>query len=167
MRSYRYLIVGGGMTAHAAAQGIRELDPTGTITMIGAEEHPPYARPPLSKALWKGQAEDSVWLAPVAELKLLSGRRVLSIDRKAHRVADDRGEAHVYDKLLIATGGTPRRLPFRGDRIVYFRTVDDYRRALIRAGRHAASSCRSRLRSNLLLGERGRLGRTTTRAGTM
>jgi len=136
MASKRYVIVGGGMTAHAAAQGIRELDPTGTITMIGAEEHPPYARPPLSKALWKGQAEDSVWLAPVAELKLLSGRRVLSIDRKAHRVADDRGEAHVYDKLLIATGGTPRRLPFRGDRIVYFRTVDDYRR-LRRSGRRA------------------------------
>jgi 3-phenylpropionate/trans-cinnamate dioxygenase ferredoxin reductase component len=136
MVAKRYVIAGGGMTAHAAAQGIRELDRQGSITMIGAEAHPPYARPPLSKALWKGQAEDSVWLAPVAELRLLSGRRAISIDRKAHRVTDDRGEAHPYDKLLLATGGTPRRLPFGGDRVVYYRTIDDYRR-LRRPGRRA------------------------------
>jgi 3-phenylpropionate/trans-cinnamate dioxygenase ferredoxin reductase subunit len=137
MAAKRYVIVGGSMTAHAAAQGIRELDQQGTITMIGAEPHPPYARPPLSKALWKGQAEESVWLAPVPELKLLSGRRATSIDRKGHRVADDRGESHTYDKLLLATGGTPRRLPFGGDRVIYFRTIDDYRK-LRRSGRRAA-----------------------------
>jgi NADPH-dependent 2,4-dienoyl-CoA reductase/sulfur reductase-like enzyme len=136
MAAKRYVIVGSGMTAHAAAQGIRELDQQGTITMIGAEPHPPYARPPLSKALWKGQAEESVWLAPVAELKLLSGRRATSIDRKAHRVSDDRGESHPYDKLLVATGGTPRRLPFGGDGVLYFRTLDDYRK-LRRSGRRA------------------------------
>src|SRR5438477_12557869 len=128
MAAKRYVIVGAGMTAHAAAQGIRELDQQGAITMIGGEAHPPYARPPLSKALWKGQAEDSVWLAPVAELKLLSGRRATSIDRKGHRVTDDRGESHAYNKLLLVTGGTTRRLPLGGDRVVYFRTVDDYRR---------------------------------------
>ena len=137
MAAKRYVIVGAGMTAHAAAQGIRELDQQGTITMLGGEPHPPYARPPLSKALWKGQAEDSVWLAPVAELKLLSSRRATSIDRNGHRVIDDRGESHPYDKLLLATGGTPRRLPYGGDRVVYFRTVDDYRR-LRRSGRRAA-----------------------------
>ena len=136
MAAKRYVIVGSGMTAHAAAQGIRELDQQGTITMIGAEPHPPYARPPLSKALWKGQAEESVWLAPLAELKLLSGRRATSIDRKAHRVSDDRGESHPYDKLLVATGGTPRRLPFGGDGVLYFRTLDDYRK-LRRSGRRA------------------------------
>jgi 3-phenylpropionate/trans-cinnamate dioxygenase ferredoxin reductase component len=128
MAEKRYLIVGGGMTAHAAAQGIRELDARGDITIVGAEPHPPYARPPLSKALWKGQAEDSVWLPQIAGLKLLSGRRATSIDRKAHKVTDDRGESHGYDKLLLATGGSPRRLQFGGDRVVYFRTVDDYRR---------------------------------------
>src|SRR5467141_2032848 len=88
MAEKRYLIVGAGMTAHAAAQAIRELDPRGSITMLGAEPHPPYARPPLSKALWKGQAEDSVWLPQVADVKLLAGRRVTSLDRKARRVAD-------------------------------------------------------------------------------
>ncbi len=136
MAEKRYLIVGGGMTAHAAAQGIRELDPRGAITMLGAEPHPPYARPPLSKALWKGQPEDSVWLPQVAGVKLLSGRRATSVDRKARRVTDDRGESHGYDKLLLATGGTPRRLPFGGDSVVYYRTLDDYRR-LRRAGKRA------------------------------
>ncbi len=127
MATQRYVIVGGGMTAHAAAQAIRELDPAADITMLGAEPHPPYARPPLSKALWKGQPEDSVWLPALQRVELLSGRRAASIDRKRHTVADDRGESHPYDKLLLATGGAPRRLPFGGDRIIYFRTVDDYR----------------------------------------
>jgi len=136
MAEKRYLIVGGGMTALAAAQGIRELDPRGPITMLSSEPHPPYARPPLSKALWKGQPEDSVWLPQVAEVKLLSARRATSLDRKARRVTDDRGESHPYDKLLLATGGTPRRLPFGGDSIVYYRTLDDYRR-LRRAGKRA------------------------------
>src|SRR6185503_14540483 len=54
MASYDYLIVGGGMTADAAARGIRERDSKGTIGIIGAESHPPYNRPPLTKGLWKG-----------------------------------------------------------------------------------------------------------------
>src|SRR2546422_7311549 len=49
---------GGGMTADAAAQGIREVDANGTIGLVGAEPHPPYNRPPLSKALWKGDPEE-------------------------------------------------------------------------------------------------------------
>ena len=61
MPDYRYLIVGGGMTADAAARGIRELDSSGSIGIIGVEEDPPYARPPLSKALWKGDPLDSIW----------------------------------------------------------------------------------------------------------
>lgn len=50
MRTYRYLIVGGGMTADAACKGIRELDPDGAIGVVTEEPYPPYARPPLSKA---------------------------------------------------------------------------------------------------------------------
>jgi len=136
MAEKRYLIVGAGMTGHAAAQGIRETDSRGPITMLGAEPHPPYARPPLSKALWKGQAEDSVWLPQVPGVKLVSGRRATSLDRKARRVVDDQGESHPYDKLLLATGGAPRRLPFGGDAVVYYRTLDDYRR-LRRGGKRA------------------------------
>jgi len=57
---YRYLIVGGGMTADAAAKGIREQDAEGTIGLVGAEPHPPYSRPPLSKALWQGKGEETM-----------------------------------------------------------------------------------------------------------
>ncbi len=61
MPHYRYLIIGGGMTADAAAGGIREVDPIGTIGLIGAETDPPYNRPPLTKGLWKGDELESVW----------------------------------------------------------------------------------------------------------
>ena len=54
MNTTRYLIVGGGLTADAACKGIRDMDPDGTIVLVSEEPHPPYARPPLSKALWKG-----------------------------------------------------------------------------------------------------------------
>ena len=61
MSDYRYLIVGGGMTADAACRGIRDHDGDGTIGLFTAEGHAPYARPPLSKALWAGKDESSVW----------------------------------------------------------------------------------------------------------
>src|SRR5205823_10038520 len=93
-------------------------------------------RPPLSKALWKGQPEDSVWLPQVKDVQLTTGRRVTKVDRKARQVIDDQRGSHAYDKLLLATGGTPRRLPFGGDSVVYFRTLDDYRR-LRRGGKRA------------------------------
>lgn len=55
MPDYKYLIVGGGMTAAAAVDGIRETDANGFVGIISAETHPPYNRPPLSKGLWKGK----------------------------------------------------------------------------------------------------------------
>ena len=61
MEHYKYLIVGGGMTADAAAQGIREVDPSGSIGLIGSEPEPPYDRPPLSKKLWKGKPFEVIW----------------------------------------------------------------------------------------------------------
>ena len=61
MTNYDYVIIGGGMTAAAAADGIREVDPTGGIGMISTEPDAPYNRPPLSKALWKGKPLDSIW----------------------------------------------------------------------------------------------------------
>ena len=57
MGVYRYLIVGGGMTADAACRGIRSHDADGAIGLFTAEAHAPYARPPLSKALWAGKGE--------------------------------------------------------------------------------------------------------------
>jgi 3-phenylpropionate/trans-cinnamate dioxygenase ferredoxin reductase subunit len=60
MPNYRYLVVGGGMTADAAVHGIREVDPSGPIGLLSAEGHPPYDRPPLSKKLWKGKPLESI-----------------------------------------------------------------------------------------------------------
>ena len=60
---YTYLIVGGGMAADAAAYGIREVDPDGTIGLISSEPDPPYKRPPLSKKLWRGKPLESIWLS--------------------------------------------------------------------------------------------------------
>jgi NADPH-dependent 2,4-dienoyl-CoA reductase/sulfur reductase-like enzyme len=129
MHTTQYLIAGGGMTADAACKGIRDVDPDGAITVIADEPHPPYARPPLSKALWKGDDESAIWRGTAdlgVELRL--GRTIVALDRMGRRATDDRGETYAYERLLLATGGRPRRLPFGGDEVIYFRTLDDYRR---------------------------------------
>jgi 3-phenylpropionate/trans-cinnamate dioxygenase ferredoxin reductase subunit len=129
MTHFKYLIIGAGMTADAAVQGIRELDPNGSIALIGEDRDPPYNRPPLSKALWKGKSLDSIWRKTeerTAELFL--GRRVISIQPQRKQVQDDHHVSYTYEKLLLATGGTPRKLPFGGENIIYFRTLEDYRR---------------------------------------
>src|SRR5438067_6431351 len=129
MPDYAYLIVGGGMTADAAAQALHEAAPAGSIGLISAEPHPPYDRPPLSKALWKGEPEEKIWRKPAATGAALHlGRRITALDPRARSVTDDRGTVYRYQKLLLATGGVPRRLPLKTDQIIYFRTLDDYRR---------------------------------------
>ncbi len=137
MDTTRYLIVGGGLTADAACKGIRERDHDGRILVVGDEPHPPYLRPPLSKELWKGDEESTIWRG-TAELgvELRLGRRIVALDLEGREARDDKGETYGYEKLLLATGGRPRRLPFGGDAVIYFRTLDDYRslRALANTG---------------------------------
>ena len=129
MTHYPYLIVGGGMTADAAVRAIRAADPNGAVGLISTEPHPPYARPPLSKGLWKGDPESGIWRGTDSiDVTLRLGRRVTAIDPKAQTVTDDQGEVTRYGTLLLATGGSPRRLPIEDDQIIYFRTYDDYRR---------------------------------------
>jgi 3-phenylpropionate/trans-cinnamate dioxygenase ferredoxin reductase subunit len=128
MTNYKYLIVGAGMTADAAARGIRELDPNGEIGMIGDDHNPPYNRPPLSKKLWKGKPLESIWRrTPEFSVDLILGRTVLSVEPGKKVVRDDQGAQYSYEKLLLATGGMPRRLPFGPQDIIYYRTLDDYR----------------------------------------
>jgi 3-phenylpropionate/trans-cinnamate dioxygenase ferredoxin reductase component len=129
MRSTQYLIAGGGMTADAACKGIRDFDRDGAITVVAEESHPPYARPPLSKSLWKGDEESTIWRG-TADLgvELRVGRTLVALDLEARRATDNRGETYAYERLLLATGGRPRRLPFGGGEVIYFRTLDDYRR---------------------------------------
>src|SRR5579863_1510767 len=129
MPHYTYLIVGGGMTADAAIGGIREVDASGLIGLIGDDPHPPYDRPPLSKGLWKGNPLESVWRKTDRHgVTLHLGRQALSLDPPNKRVTDNQGTVYAFDKLLLATGGAPRRLPFGDDHIIYFRTLNDYKR---------------------------------------
>jgi NADPH-dependent 2,4-dienoyl-CoA reductase/sulfur reductase-like enzyme len=129
MKQFKYLIIGGGMTGDAAVRGIRELDPNGAIGLIGAEADPPYARPPLSKGMWKGRPFEKVWLGTdKLSVDLRLGRTAKQLDPKARTVRDDRGDEYSYDKLLLATGGAPKQLPFGDGHIIYYRTLRDYER---------------------------------------
>ena len=129
MPHYQYLIVGGGMAGDAAVRGIRQSDPQGSIGLIGEEPHPPYHRPSLSKGLWKGKPLERIWRKTATlGVDLHLGRRAMALDLGKKEIADDKNTAFTFDKLLLATGGTPRRLPFGGDDIIYFRSLDDYQR---------------------------------------
>ena len=141
MSRYKYLIVGGGMTADSAVQGIRKVDNQGTIGLISAEPDRPYDRPPLSKALWKGKPLDAIWRKTEEYgVEMHLGRQVMSLDRSQKQVVDDANRVHTYEKLLLATGTVPRRLPLAQDLIIYFRTLADYHRlrALTEQGRRFA-----------------------------
>jgi len=138
MKSYDYLIIGGGMTADAAAHGIRERDSSGTIAILSADHDAPYNRPPLTKKLWFGKSLDSIWRKTNetgAELHLAT--RAVRGDTKQRTITDDRGELYGYKKLLLATGGVPRRLPSAPDGVIYFRTLGDYRTLRALADRKA------------------------------
>jgi NADPH-dependent 2,4-dienoyl-CoA reductase/sulfur reductase-like enzyme len=136
MAEYRYLVVGGGMTGDAACRGIRDHDADGTIGLFGEEPYEPYARPPLTKALWKGKDESVIWRG-TTELRvdLHAELSIAALDLDARTATDAAGEIHSYEKLLLATGGTPRRVQAWDDGVVYFRTVDHYRTLRERAGK--------------------------------
>ncbi len=129
MKHHKYLIVGGGMTADSAIRGIRKIDTSGSIAVICDERDPPYNRPPLSKSLWKDKPFDSIWRSPnglVVDWHL--GRQVVALDIEKKTATDNAGNDYAYDKLLLATGGTVRRLPDADSSVIYFRTAADYRK---------------------------------------
>jgi 3-phenylpropionate/trans-cinnamate dioxygenase ferredoxin reductase component len=129
LHGYRYLVVGGGMTGDAVCQGIREVDADGSIGLVGEEQHPPYKRPPLTKGLWKGGDEAKLWRGTEDRgVDLHLGRRVVSLNLGANRAVDETGEEYGYEQLILATGGTPRRIGGGDGDVVYYRTLDHYRR---------------------------------------
>jgi 3-phenylpropionate/trans-cinnamate dioxygenase ferredoxin reductase subunit len=136
MLHYDYLIIGGGMSAAAAVTTLAARDPQGTIGLVSAESDPPYDRPPLTKGLWKDQDLGSVWRQSAqAGATLHLNRRVERLDVDQKQAVDDGGQVYAFDKLLLATGGRPRRLPFdHGQEIIYYRTLADYRRVAKLAG---------------------------------
>jgi 3-phenylpropionate/trans-cinnamate dioxygenase ferredoxin reductase subunit len=139
MHTTKYLIVGAGMTGDMAAKGIRDHDADGPITMIGADPHPPYKRPLLTKGLWKGAPEEKLWREPAEGVELVTGRRIVSLDLAAHSATTDAGEEYAWEKLLLATGARPRQIP-GAEGVVWFRTLDDYHRLreTAREGQHVA-----------------------------
>jgi NADPH-dependent 2,4-dienoyl-CoA reductase/sulfur reductase-like enzyme len=127
MNYYKYLIIGGGLAGDAATRGIREIDTEGTIGMISMEPDPPYMRPNLSKGLWKGRPVEKIWRKTEERgTKLHLNCRITHIDPQEKQIRDISNEEYSYDKLLLATGGTPNHLPFGEGNIIYFRTFQDY-----------------------------------------
>ena len=134
-KTYEYIVIGGGLAGASAISGIREIDKNGLVLLAGAEKHLPYDRPPLTKQLWFGKKE--VGEIFVRDRKyyedngvtLLEVGRIVTINPSNKTVTDEKGKNHSYKKLLIATGGIPRRLSIPGGDnggICYFRTLDDY-----------------------------------------
>ncbi|HWP83158.1 MAG TPA: FAD-dependent oxidoreductase [Bacteroidota bacterium] len=141
MPEYEFLIIGGGMTTDAAVNGIRQMNTSASIGIISEENHRPYNRPPLSKALWKGEPLEIVWRKTSYEqVDFHLSRTATRIDLKGKVVVDDRGASYSFGKLLFATGGRVRRLPYPVQGIIYFRTLDDYQnlRTLTQQGQRFA-----------------------------
>lgn len=129
------VVVGAGLAGANAVEELRAQGYSGDVTLVGAEPHLPYERPPLSKAVLLGEAEpesafvhDAGWYAE-RQVELLLATPVGSIDPDRRRVAVG-GRELAYDALLLATGARPRRLPIAdesGVPVAYLRTIDDSR----------------------------------------
>lgn len=126
------VIVGAGECGVRAAFALREEGFAGPVTLVGAEPHLPYERPPLSKdVLAEGEpqgrsiAEEARFAD--AGIRLVRSARAVAIDRTARTVALADGSALPYRRLLVATGASPRRLPMAEGigACVYLRTHDD------------------------------------------
>ncbi|MBA4142500.1 MAG: FAD-dependent oxidoreductase [Nitrosospira sp.] len=129
MKHHKYVIVGGGIAADSAVHAIRKNDQDGAIAMICEERHPPYDRPPLTKALWKDSPYESIWRNTHGlNVAMHLGKKIVALDTAKKTATDDTGNIYTYEKLLLATGGTPRRFPGFSDDIIYYRTADDYRK---------------------------------------
>lgn len=132
--NYDYLIIGGGMAADTAARGIREQDSFGSIGILSADSDEPYTRPALTKKLWTDSTftEDQVALNTTKETKnttLKLKTTVTAIEREDHRVLLEDGTSIGYKKLLLVTGGEPKRIDGPEDeKVIAFREWSDYRR---------------------------------------
>ncbi len=145
---YAYLIIGAGLAGVSATEGIREIDERGSILLVGGEPHLPYDRPPLSKKLWLGKKKvEDIYLHDrshyaQAGIELKLGEKALELDRSAKTVTTDQGRVYGYRKVLLTTGGQPRRLSLPGGDlagICYYRRLDDFQniRSQAAAGRTA------------------------------
>jgi NADPH-dependent 2,4-dienoyl-CoA reductase/sulfur reductase-like enzyme len=130
----KFVIVGAGLAGASAAETLRSEGFDGSIDLIGAESHRPYIRPPLSKEYLSGKDElEKAFVHPedwyaTNNVNLRTGTTASSVDKVAHTVTLSDGDSIHYDKLLLTTGSSPRRLPLPGtdlDGVYYLRTLDD------------------------------------------
>jgi 3-phenylpropionate/trans-cinnamate dioxygenase ferredoxin reductase subunit len=127
------VIVGSGMTGGAAATTLRTEGFDGPVVLIGAERHPPYERPPLSKEFLRGEVPGPAWLHDAAwypqnDVELILGTRAERIDPAERRVHLDDGRSIPFAKLLLATGGRNRVMDVPGrdlDGVFDLRTLED------------------------------------------
>lgn len=117
----QFVILGGGAAGFMAAQTLRVDGFTGRIVMITREDRPPYDRPNLSKDYLQGHAEPA-WMPLRSDdffaeydIEIFREKEAAKVDAKAQEITFKDGTILEYDSLLIATGGTPRRLPFQTD----------------------------------------------------
>ena len=129
-----FVIVGAGMAGGKAAETLREEGFDGKVVLLGAEPHRPYERPPLSKDYVRGESESPAWLQEDEgwyasnDVELRTNSVVQSIDAGERAVVLSGGERVGFDRLLIATGGEPRRLPVDGadlEGVHLLRTIED------------------------------------------
>jgi 3-phenylpropionate/trans-cinnamate dioxygenase ferredoxin reductase component len=133
----RVVIVGGGLAAAKTAEALRDEGYAGSIVLFAAEPHVPYERPPLSKGFLKGeQSADETIVLPESwyaehDVELRLGTEVTAVDADAHEVEAADGSRTAYDKLVLATGASPRRSDLPGadlDGVLYLRTLEDSER---------------------------------------
>lgn len=134
-KTFKYVVVGAGLTGSWAIEGIRSLDKTGSILLIGDENYLPYDRPPLTKKLWFGKKKvEDIFVRPQQyfadnRADVVLNTLVVAIDAGGKIITCRDGSSYGYEKLLLATGGRPRRLDIEGanlDGIYYYRYLGDF-----------------------------------------
>ncbi|MEC3973680.1 NAD(P)/FAD-dependent oxidoreductase [Amycolatopsis sp. H20-H5] len=120
----RIVIVGAGLAGASAAVALREREFDGEILLLGADPHPPYELPALSKGILLGDADEPDWVEGADQgITLKRGVTATRVELGARLVLDDSGGEHRYDRLVLATGSRPRSLPVPGSGLPGLRTL--------------------------------------------
>ena len=134
-KTFKYVVVGAGLTGSWAIEGIRTIDQSGSILLIGDERYLPYDRPPLTKKLWFGKKKvEDIFVRPQQyyadhHADVVLNTKAEAIDPGGKTVICGDGRVYHYEKLLLATGGSPRQLDIKGgnlDGLYYYRYLSDF-----------------------------------------
>ncbi len=129
-----FVIVGAGLAGAKAAEALRTEGFDGRIILVGEECSRPYDRPALSKEFLQGKlVEEKLYVHPREwyhenDVDLYVDTRITAVDRDTHEIVTETGQRYGYDKLLLTTGSSPRRLTVNGGTAVgplYLRTLND------------------------------------------